>query len=112
MPLPLENILTYVDRHTAMIRSLADVAHAFQIPEETLRKTFRKSKGIPFGQYLRAKRVEQAKWLLAETHLYIYEVCRHVGWSEDTGREIFQRETGQTMGQYRKMARAAAAGNP
>jgi two-component system, response regulator YesN len=112
MPPSMDKILTYVDRHVAAIQSLADVANAFRVSEETLRKAFRKAASVPFAQYLREKRVEQARWLLAETHLYVYEVCRHVGWPEDTGREIFQRETGHTMGQYRKMARAAAAENP
>jgi AraC-like DNA-binding protein len=69
---------------------------------ETLRKRFRREMGVPIGQYLRQKRIDEARRFLLDTNDPVYVICWEVGFSSDSsGIRAFKRETGLTMEEYR-----------
>ena len=106
MPVPVQQVVAYIEAHLDQIEGVEDMASAFGVPLETLRKAFRREMGLPLGAYLTQRRVERAKQLLAETDLRAYEVGLEVGWKrEDTAARVFRRETGETMQVYRQRAR-------
>jgi len=69
---------------------------------ETLRKRFRREMRVPIGQYLRQKRIDEARRLLLDTNDPVYVICWEVGFpSDSSGIRAFKRETGLTTEEYR-----------
>ena len=107
MSVNVHEVRTYIEQHYADVAGPDEIAGAFGVPLETLRRAFRQRVGLPPAQYLRRVRVLRAKRLLAETDLRAGEVCRAVGWvREDSGERTFREATGQTMQNYRRSVRA------
>ncbi|MFW5776117.1 MAG: response regulator transcription factor [Spirochaetota bacterium] len=67
-----------------------------------LGRLFRRVTGIGFRDYLRARRVSEARRLLRQSDLLVPEIARSVGYSDvDFFTEQFRRETGTTPAAYR-----------
>lgn len=106
MPANVQQVRAYIEQHFARIAGPDEIAEAFGVPVETLRKAFRQEAGVPLASYLRQVRVRQAKRLLRETDLRAGEVCYAVGWTrEDSGERAFREAMGQTMQGYRRALR-------
>ena len=96
----------YVEAHLKEIRGREDVAAAFGLPLEALRRSFLKWEGFTLAEYIRAMRVERAKRLLRETDLRSKEVCEAVGFTRvDDGERTFREVAGETMQAYRERYR-------
>lgn len=109
MPICVQEVQMYIESHLDQIKTPDEIATAFGVPLDTLRKVFRREAGIPLMDFLRQQRVERAKRLLGETNLGAAEVGRAVGWTrEDTAAHVFRRLTGETMQAYRRRVRIAA----
>ena len=92
-----------IDSAFAELAGPEDVAAAVGVPLETLRKAFRRERGVWPREYIERRRVAEARRLLAETDLLSYEVGLAVGWHrEDTASRAFHRATGMTMREYRR----------
>jgi len=102
----LDRITSYIEENIGDIASAQEVAEVVDVSYETLRKRFRREKGIPIGTYIRQKRIDEARRLLIKTEDPVYAVCWKVGFSSDSnGIRTFKRETGMTMGEYRRRYR-------
>lgn len=111
MPVPVREVVAYMEARLDQIQAPEEIAAAFGVPLDTLRKVFRREVGVPPMDFLTQRRVERAKRLLAETDLGAAEVGRAVGWTrEDTAAHVFRRETGETMQAYRRRVQNAAKG--
>lgn len=99
----LDDVKIWIDLHLNGIETIADIAAQFEVSEETLRKAFARTEGVPLSDYLRKKRVDVMKHLLTTTDLKCYTICQQVGITrEDTGVKLFKRKTGMTMDEYRR----------
>ncbi|GAB5534806.1 MAG: hypothetical protein Rubg2KO_10550 [Rubricoccaceae bacterium] len=102
-----------IDDHFRTLGGVEEVADSLEVPLETLRRAFRREVGIPPSEYLAARRVTEAKRLLATTEMRAFEVGQAVGWSrEDTAARAFRREAGMTMQDYRRAARTEGRRKP
>jgi two-component system response regulator YesN len=99
----IDRVASYINENIGDIDCTEEVASAIDVSYETLRKRFRREMGVPIGQYLRQKRMDEARRLLLETDEPVYVVCRKVGYSSDSnGIRAFRRCTGMTMEEYRQ----------
>ena len=90
----------------ARIQSREDVARAFALPLDALRKAFSDGEGQALADFITEARIEEAKRLLRKTNLSSKEICYAVGFARpDSGERTFKETTELTMQAYRKKYR-------
>ena len=84
--------------------TVAEMAAAYGISPSALKKYFESVFGQPISRYLRQKRMERAKSLLANTRLGIGEIAEQCGYAHQ-GKfgSVFRAETGITPLEYRRI---------
>jgi two-component system, response regulator YesN len=75
----IERIKKYIDSHYADNMNLKNIAALFYMNPVYLGQLFRKTYGVYFNDYLLERRVEEAKKLLRQTDLRMYEIAERVG---------------------------------
>lgn len=75
----IEKIKKYIDTHYTENINLKSIAAKFYMNSVYLGQLFRKTYGAYFNEYLLSLRVEEAKRLLRQTDLRMYEVAEKVG---------------------------------
>ena len=106
MTLDTAQIKHYVQANLARIQSREDVAAAFGVSLERLRKAFHEAEGMTLTECIDEARIEEAKRLLRKTDYRSKEVCFAVGFARpDCGERTFKEATGLTMQAYRKRYR-------
>ncbi len=91
-----------VDRKYAEEITLTEIAAAYSMNAVYLGQLFRKVEGMGFREYLRARRIREARRLLRDTDLHIPEVSHSVGYRDtDFFVDQFRRETGTTPAAFR-----------
>lgn len=75
----IEKIKKYIDSHYADNMNLKNIAALFYMNPVYLGQLFRKTYGVYFNDYLLERRVEEAKKLLRQTDLRMYEIAERVG---------------------------------
>lgn len=99
----VHRIRAYIDLHAHEPLTLVQVAERFFVHPHYLSQLFHKKTGMPFLQYLTSKRIEQAKGLLHNSELKIYEVARRVGYEDAKYfSKLFERNTGIKPTAYRQ----------
>ncbi len=78
----IKRIVKYVDNKYYKDLKLEDLAEIFNYNSSYLGKLFKDSTGKSFNTYLDNIRIEQAKKLLLEDKLKVYEVCEKVGYKD------------------------------
>lgn len=82
--------------------SLSMLAERLDITPNYLSKLFATETGFTFTQHLIRIRMEQAKRLLSETNLKIYQICRHVGYADQAYfSRLFKSQEGLSPYEYR-----------
>lgn len=86
--------------------SLKKVADEFFITESHLSRSFKKTTGFTFIEYLNSIRIKEARKLLKETRKSVLEISELTGFESQThfGR-VFKQMTGLSPLQYRKQPR-------
>ncbi|NLM10117.1 MAG: AraC family transcriptional regulator [Clostridiaceae bacterium] len=86
--------------------SLKQVADEFFITASHLSRTFKKTTGFTFVEYLNSIRIKEARKLLKETEKSVMEIAELTGFESQThfGR-VFKQMTGVSPLQYRKQPR-------
>jgi len=77
----IQRIKKYIDQHYAEQISLKSIASQFYINPVYLGQLFKKNYQLYFNEYLLQLRIQEAKKLLRQTDLKIYEVAERVGFS-------------------------------
>jgi len=81
---------------------LSDAADVAGISVAHFSHVFHKETGVPFTSYVRSRRIEEAKRLLAETDKTITEICFVCGFNSLTHfNRVFRRGEGCSPKQYR-----------
>lgn len=75
----IEKIKKYIDHHYTENINLKSIAATFFMNPVYLGQLFRKTYGVYFNEYLLRLRVEDAKKILRQTDLRMYEVAERVG---------------------------------
>jgi AraC family transcriptional regulator len=91
--------------------SLGEIASTAGVHPAYLSASFRRHYQCTVGDYLRQRRVESARRLLADTGLPLPEVARVTGFADHSHfARTFKNLTGTTPSRYRRSARAAGSG--
>jgi two-component system response regulator YesN len=98
----IEKVKAIVDENYAADASLRSVAAQVFMSPCYLSVIFKKEMNITFKNYLIQKRIEKAKYFLANTNMKIYEIAERVGYADTRYfSELFHRTTKETPSQYR-----------
>ena len=107
-PHKLNKVLDYIDSSLSRSIGVRDLAATVHMSPFHFARMFRQTTGRPPHAYITAKRIEQAKELLANSNLRIVEVAVSVGYQTQahfTG--VFHKFVGVTPRVYRLNAQAA-----
>jgi len=103
---PLRSALAYIEEHFARNINLAMVANHVSVNYSVLSKEFKEQVGVNFVNYLKRRRIDEAKRLLVETDRKSGEIGRAVGFlNERQYIKVFQSLEGVTPTEYRWLHR-------
>lgn len=98
----IQKIKAYIDAHYRENINLKSIATRFYLNPAYLGQLFKKTYGVYFNDYLLLLRIQEAKKLLRQTDLRIYEVAERVGFgSADYFVTQFEKQEGMTPTEYR-----------
>ncbi|ALS29830.1 two-component system response regulator [Paenibacillus sp. 32O-W] len=98
----VRSLLDYVRSEYAGNALLADFAEARQVNANYLSNLFHQETGMTYTQYLTHYRLTEAKRLLRETNLKIYEVCALTGYRDPAYfSRLFKTVVGLSPNDYR-----------
>ena len=98
----IKEALDYIEKHYCENISLIDVAEAISISKNYLSNLFKKELGITLINYVTNLRIEEAKRLLRQGNLKMYEVAMSVGYSDYAYfSQLFKKHTGTTLSAYK-----------
>lgn len=101
----MTRIIKYIDNHYSEEMSLKTLSHQFNFNAAYLGQLFKKSTGEMFSAYLNRVRIENAKRLLAESHMKAGDIAIKVGFSNvQYFSNIFHKLTGLYPTDYKKWA--------
>ncbi|NOU64645.1 response regulator [Paenibacillus sp. LMG 31461] len=93
----------FLQAHYAEDLSITEMTNRFHISVSQFSLLFKKYTGQTFINYLTALRIQQAKLLLIEGNLRIYEIAESVGFNSlPHFNRVFKQNTGQSPNEYRK----------
>jgi two-component system response regulator YesN len=102
----MQDVLSYIDHNFQSNLTLEEVAPLFGYNSVYFGKVFSKSTGNSFNSYLNERRVEEAKKLLADDHLKIYEIATRIGYSDvDYFSKKFRSQVGLSPADFRRQLR-------
>jgi two-component system response regulator YesN len=98
----VRSLLTYIQKEYAGCAQLSDFAHLHQVNANYLSNLFHQETGMTYSHYLTHHRLTQAKRLLRETNLKIYEVCERAGYRDPAYfSRTFKMYEGMSPNDYR-----------
>lgn len=101
LPAQMEEMLTYINRHFAEIKSLGEVANRFHVSQNHMARLFRRHLGITPHAYLTAKRISESKRLLL-SGATVTESCFDAGFCDYSHFiATFKKFVGQTPHKYK-----------
>ncbi|RXZ82947.1 helix-turn-helix domain-containing protein [Paenibacillaceae bacterium] len=101
----LNDISNYVKQRLSEEITLKEVANHFAYSPNHLGHLFKESMGTSFNEYVVMCRMEQAKQLLQNHKLKVYEVADQIGYKSLTYfSRTFREYVGMTPGDYRKQS--------
>lgn len=102
----MQDVQAYVDHNYFRNLTLEEVAPLFGYNNVYFGKVFNKEVGVSFNTYVNKKRIEEAKKLLADSDIKIYDVAERVGFSDvDYFSRKFRTMEGMSPVDYRKKAK-------
>ena len=100
-----ERLRTYVENHFTTELSVADLCRRMYLSKSKLYHVSRQAFGMGVSDYIRHRRVEEAKKLLVETNRPIAQIGESVGFTDaNYFTRVFKSETGMTPKAYRSEA--------
>lgn len=102
-PAILSKMKRYIDEHYTEEITLSEVAKFVNLHPSYISSLLKIQTGMNYSKYVMHIRIEEAKRLLKETNLKIYEVGEEVGYTNAFYfNRIFKKHTGRTPGEYRE----------
>lgn len=78
----IHKALQYIEENYMLSCTLTETAGALHVNESYLSKTFKKSTGETFSNYLTKFRMEKAKLLIANTDMKMFEIATAIGYDD------------------------------
>ena len=98
----IDKIIEYINENYASSLSMRDVAANFYLNPSYFCKLFKEEIGVTFTTYLMSKRVENAKRLMSESSMKLYDVASAVGYTNvQYFSTVFKEIEGITPSQFR-----------
>jgi AraC-like DNA-binding protein len=98
-----KKLAQHIEEHLADEVSLSSLAHLVHLSPYHFSRAFKQSFGMPPHRYLKSRRIERAKMLLAERNKSITEIGLEVGFSETSSfTNAFRKFTGEAPTGYRR----------
>lgn len=102
----MDSVREYMDRHYAKPLTVGRLARMAGLSVFHFIRAFRAATGQTPHQYLRQRRIDRARELLATTPMSVTDICAAVGFqSLGSFSSLFRRLTGETPAQYRAARR-------
>ena len=99
----VNEIKSKIDRSIYEIDTVEQIAKELNISSSHAKNVFKKYTGITIFDYLFEKRMDEAKKLLSDTDLHIYQIAEKLGYrSKAYFSSAFQKYTGVTPNAWRK----------
>ncbi|MBP1964963.1 response regulator transcription factor [Paenibacillus aceris] len=99
----IRKVCDFLQAHYQEEHSVSDITQRFHISVSQFSLLFKKYKGQSFINYLNSLRIRQAKHMLVDGELKVYEVAEQVGFqSLPHFNRVFKQLTGQSPNEYRK----------
>ncbi|MCC3373944.1 AraC family transcriptional regulator [Cohnella sp. REN36] len=99
-------VLDYVDQHLGEKISVDDVRALLNMSYHHFIKTFKRTMGIPFVDYVNYNRIKKAERLLLTTELSIMEISFEVGiWNMAQFYKLFKRHNQRSPKEFRERMR-------
>lgn len=96
------DICQHINLNLASALSLEYLSNRFSVNRTTLSERFKTVIGLTLSEYIRSKRIDRIKYLLAFTELHLSEIGGQVGYSDPTYlSKVFMKSTGITPLKYR-----------
>ena len=96
-------VKSYIRTHLSEKITRTGMAKLVFMNADYLARIFKKETGQSLGAYLQDQRIEEAKRLLMQTDLHIYEISQGVGYDNFSYFTcIFRQKTGMTPNEYRR----------
>jgi AraC family transcriptional regulator len=93
----------YIEEHVGEQISLATLAQLVRLSQHHFCRAFKKSFGIPPHQYHVQRRIERAKFLLADRANSVMDVALDLGYAQSSAFSVaFRKTTGQSPKQFRR----------
>jgi AraC-like DNA-binding protein len=103
----LRRVLLFIDANLKRDISLNEAAEAAFLSPNYLSQLLKKQTGMAFVEWLTARRMEKAQYLLAHTGDRVSDIANGVGFADEAYfTRRFRQRCGQSPTQYRKAMRA------
>lgn len=100
----INNAIYYLKEHYKEQISLGRLAEYMELSESYVSRLFNKETGINISSYINSLRITEAKNLLKNTNMKIYEIASETGYSSTTVFHIaFKKSEGITPAEYRNI---------
>lgn len=100
----INRCIDFIHSHFVENIALSDAAAAVNVSKSYLSLLFKQETGINFSKYLMDYRVEEAKELLSNTNMHIYEVAERVGFPNPYYfSKVFKEATGFSCKEYKNI---------
>ena len=98
-----EMVMRWIEEHYAEEGLMERLAEAMHLTPNYLSRVFRQETGRRITDYLIAKRIRKACWLLETTDVPVEHIGQHIGYANTSYFiHLFKRETGKTPLKYRR----------
>lgn len=99
-------ICQFINQNLALTLSLEFLCSHFSVNRTTLSERFQAATGTTISEYIKTKRMERMKYLLAFTELHLSEIGEQVGYSDPTYlSKVFLKNVGLSPSKYRNEKR-------
>lgn len=99
----IAEIVTYINESFSSDVSLSSLSRQFHRNEQYISRLFKQVTGCNIVDYVNAVRINEAKRLLMETNMKIYQIAHRIGYSNPVHLwRVFTRITGTSPNQYRE----------
>lgn len=98
----VSQVIEYIENHYKEDIDVNTLADELYISYSHLRKIFRENMGTSLTSFINKRRIKEAKILLKETDMTIYDMAINLGYNSDqTFTRFFKKYEGTTPGAYR-----------
>lgn len=99
----IQRVYKILNEPSGLSLSLNEISHQLKVTPEYLGSQFHKETGLNFSNYIKNKRIEQAKILLQNTSTKISAIATLLGYNDSKYfSKLFKKETGLLPVEYRR----------